>query len=374
MRVVIISSINSRKAFDISNVLKSRGYTVIGVVRCGSLLNVALPFAYGIRVVEYRDNADLCLKICEISRREKGTVFLPIEESDVEFIHENEVALSANGCRFLNPSRESFWVAKDKDRFHEFCRSIGVDVPKIVDLFPPENKSSKLPYPFIVKPRQGAGARGVKLVQSYDEVERILSKSKYSDIIAQEYIKSHLGVQGAFFVAADGEVLAQYSHERIITYPRSGGVTVVSISGENREILNIGSTIIRSLKWSGFAMIEFILDSRDGKYKVIEMNPRTWGSIILGDASNANVLENYITGSLGGNMRPATKRIKTTFVHWMFPWQILIMLSDPITLVKIYLKKDIPKVFVNMSYANPYRGVVFHLYMLFYSVLNKLKM
>ena len=50
-------------------------------------------------------------------------------------------------------------------------------------------------------------------------------------------------------------------------------------------------------------MIEYILDHRDNKYKLIEINPRMWGSIMLSEFCNSNMLDNYINISVGGKTK-----------------------------------------------------------------------
>ena len=41
------------------------------------------------------------------------------------------------------------------------------------------------------------------------------------------------------------------------------------------EFLNVS-------KWNGLIMLEYLYDSKASVYKLIEANPRIWGSIMLG--------------------------------------------------------------------------------------------
>jgi predicted ATP-grasp superfamily ATP-dependent carboligase len=101
-------------------------------------------------------------------------------------------------------------------------------------------------------------------------------------------------VKGAFFLCNNGDVVSSYCHERIRTFPIDGGVSVFSKISVNKDILEIGSKLIKKLNWSGFVMIEFLHDKKLNTFKVIEINPRIWGSILLSEISKANFIKNYV--------------------------------------------------------------------------------
>jgi predicted ATP-grasp superfamily ATP-dependent carboligase len=43
----------------------------------------------------------------------------------------------------------------------------------------------------------------------------------------------------------------------------------------------LGTRLLRALDWRGVAMVEFKRDRRTGEYKLLEVNPRFWGSLPL---------------------------------------------------------------------------------------------
>jgi hypothetical protein len=49
-----------------------------------------------------------------------------------------------------------------------------------------------------------------------------------------------------------------------------------------------GLTLLRALGWHGVAMAEFKRDDRDGEYKLIEINPKFWGSLDLSVAAGVD--------------------------------------------------------------------------------------
>ena len=58
------------------------------------------------------------------------------------------------------------------------------------------------------------------------------------------------------------------------------------------------------------------------KYKVIEINPRMWGSVLLSEFCEANFLQKYIDLILGG-IEIENRPIKDCSIRWVFPYDII---------------------------------------------------
>ena len=61
----------------------------------------------------------------------------------------------------------------------------------------------------------------------------------------------------------------------------------------------INKKIFSRIKWNGPAQLEFILDERDNTYKLIEINPRFWGTTGLAVKAGVNVGKFAIDVGLG---------------------------------------------------------------------------
>jgi predicted ATP-grasp superfamily ATP-dependent carboligase len=80
----------------------------------------------------------------------------------------------------------------------------------------------------------------------------------------------------------NGNVLAQFAHRRVREKPPTGGLSVLCESIEPPELaLNAAKTLLKKLRWSGVAMVEFKEDLRDKTPKLMEVNARFWGSLQL---------------------------------------------------------------------------------------------
>ena len=123
----------------------------------------------------------------------------------------------------------------------------------------------------------------------------------------------------------------------------------MSIANKNSEIKKIGINLISKLKFSGLIMIEFIKDS-DNKYKIIEINPRLWGSILLSEKCNSNFIMNYIRLAFNKNLNNSKIGIDMK-IRWLFPYEIFYFLTSMSNPIKFF-KFDKNTCYINFSYSN----------------------
>ena len=98
--------------------------------------------------------------------------------------------------------------------------------------------------------------------------------------IAQEYVPGD--AECGFFALVDaGELVVTFQHRRVRSYTYSGGASVYRVSVDDAGLREAGTRLLSSLDWHGPAMVEFKRDPRDGAFKLMEINPRFWGSLAL---------------------------------------------------------------------------------------------
>ena len=210
-------------------------------------------------------------------------------------------------------------------------------------------------FPIIKKPFHGSGSSGIEFIENQNQLDNILID--FSAEFLQEKLQETVEVEAGFYLMKEGELVSYYSHQRLRTFPSTGGVSVFSKSTNNLTIKDIGYKILKKLKWSGVAMIEYILDHRDNKYKLIEINPRMWGSIMLSEFCNSNMLDNYINISVGGKTKKENI-ICERYIRWLFPHEFIYCVlnyKNPL----VFLKKSSDTCYINLSYTSLYKSIVF---------------
>lgn len=136
-------------------------------------------------------------------------------------------------------------------------------------------------YPLVIKYREKHAA-GVAYVNSSSEL-----LSKYKEMhkiepfpLIQEYIK---GAGVGFFALfnEDSKPRAVFAHKRLREYPISGGISSFCESIDDPMVKKYGLKLLTAMNWYGVAMVEFKIDERDNIPKLMEINPRFWGSMAL---------------------------------------------------------------------------------------------
>ena len=173
----------------------------------------------------------------------------------------------------------------DKGFLASFAREHGVDSPATFVPEGPEAAAAmapKLPYPVLVKPRHSSGGRGIVRVDREADFQAGYARvhTRYPGPIVQECIPpggEALGVAVLMNYASDPR--ASFAYRRLREYPIAGGPSTLRESIWNPELLETAERLLSLLGWVGVAMVEFKVDPRDGRPKLLEVNPRFWGSL-----------------------------------------------------------------------------------------------
>ena len=173
----------------------------------------------------------------------------------------------------------------DKGNLAAFARERGIACP--TTFFPqgPEDAAAmarELPYPVLVKPRHSSGGRGIVRVECAADFAAAYARvhARSAAPIVQECLPAGgeaLGV--AVLMNFASEPKASFAYRRLREYPIAGGPSTLRESIWNPGLRERAERLLASLGWTGVAMVEFKVDPRDGEPKLLEVNPRFWGSL-----------------------------------------------------------------------------------------------
>lgn len=202
-----------------------------------------------------------------------------------------------------------------KWKFSQFLKTHNIPQPQT---FLAENleqfKSIPVSMPCAVKSLEGGGRwTGGRIPGSYIKRNReeYLSTSQQGfPLLVQEFIP---GVDvGLNVFAKQGRVMAWTMQEFV---------------GNDRlrffqapQLLELGERIVSAAHFQGLANIDLRLDQRDGKYKVIECNPRFWGSLRASKWNGTNFPVLALNAALG---KDVSGQIKHKNIEYVFPSRVL---------------------------------------------------
>jgi len=229
----------------------------------------------------------------------------------------------------------SMEIACNKERTMEFAEKIGIKVPKTYSCID-EIKS----FPIVIKGIKESN--NLSYINSRDE----LLKSNISDCLIQEYICGE--GYGFFALLNNGNEKAFFMHKRIREYPITGGPSTLAESVFENKLLRSGLKLLKALKWNGVAMVEFKKDKKDNEFKLMEVNPKFWGSLDLSITSGVDFPNLLIKMALEGDTESVFHYNKGIKFRWLFPDDILYLLSNP---------KDIKRFFHDLYDKDIYTNI-----------------
>jgi predicted ATP-grasp superfamily ATP-dependent carboligase len=209
---------------------------------------------------------------------------------------------------------------------HYLSSSLGTDSPETDEI------ASLIKYPALIKPRVSSGSRGIAYVNSADELRSLYPKvhRRYPFPIIQEYIPHGGGSYGAaMLLNFSSEVRAAFAYRRLRSYPVAGGPSTLRESVSRQDLVEIAGDLLRSLGWTGVAHVEFKVDPRDGLPKLLEVNPRFWGSLELAVESGVDFPFLLYRLAVDNDVPVLQGYREGVRCRWLIPGDLLHFISNP---------------------------------------------
>jgi len=191
--------------------------------------------------------------------------------------------------------------------------------------------SETLEYPVVIKPSRGFGSMGVLLCESKEQLSGMCGKidARYGPFLVQEYVPNG-GEIGVCTLFDKGSMpIALTVHRRIRSYPAKGGPSTLRETVKNEQAVSIAFKLLSAMKWQGIAMVEFRIDPRDGAPKLMEVNPRFWGSLNLSVLAGVDFPHLLYRTAMGESMRQDLSYKVGVRSRWLLPGDILWYLTGP---------------------------------------------
>lgn len=280
------------------------------------------------------DPATFLAFVLDRVQREPYDVVLPMESDGLAVLspHRGELP-SATAFPFAPDA--VLTRAADKHQVMELAQSLGISAPRSRWPASPAgavDAAGEIGFPVILKPREGQGSHGVRLVHSPRDLEAAYAATleRFGPTLVQEYIPPGGGEFGvSMFIGRDQRLLARFSHRRVRSYPVAGGPSTLRESVSCPEAEAAAERLLRALDWSGVAMVEFRRDPRDGSFRLIEVNHRFWGSIQLAIVSGVDFPALLCADALGEPVTPVLDYRLGVQCRWLFPGDVMHFLSNP---------------------------------------------
>jgi predicted ATP-grasp superfamily ATP-dependent carboligase len=228
--------------------------------------------------------------LLELSARNKleGWLLIPTDDGAVTLASRYHKLL-ASEYRMTVPPWEKLNRVCDKRQLNDLAHNLGIAYPWSAW---PKNREElailDCPFPVILKPaiRPEGGSLAIpkawpaedrqSLLKRYDEACAVIEAE---NLLVQEIIPGNGESQFSYAaLCKDGFPVASVVARRTRQYPMDFGQFSTYVETvDEPQILEPSKKLLAAVGFTGLAEIEYKRDPRNGKYKVLDINPRVWG-------------------------------------------------------------------------------------------------
>ena len=255
--------------------------------------SAAVQLADDFYLVPRCTDPDFIPEIQRICEQEQVHLVVPTIDTELPVYAAAREHFRKRGTAIAISSPDAVGICSNKILTHEWLVAQGFPVPRQASPEAVLGDCRDWVLPLIIKPVDGSGSLGVRVVTSFAELAALVSKS--NGVIVQECI---LGAEHTInvFVNREGRCLCAVPHFRMEV---RGGEVSKGVTVKNREMMELASTIVESMPGASGALNVQCFSTAGGDLKVIEINARFGGGYPLAHRSGAHMARWLIEEILG---------------------------------------------------------------------------
>lgn len=281
------------------------------------------------RCPEYGSDAlaDFLIRLAE-TQNLADWLLLPSNDHAVLTLSRNKARLEAH-FKVITPGLDIIETIYDKSQLLTLAQLLGVPIPGTFyaqDAAPADVPPS---FPVLTRGRFGLDfykATGCKAFLANDKAElhrqlaRIAAAFPVEKTLTQSLIPddgTNKTISFCGFCVA-GEIKAYWMGEKLREHPLRFGTATFARSMYAEPCLTQSVKLLKALDYTGVCEVEYLRDPRDGQYKLIEINARTWLWVGLARACGvdfAKMVYDHVN-----SMEQPYPRAYEIDVYWMNPW------------------------------------------------------
>ncbi len=255
-----------------------------------------------------------------------GWVLFPAGDAEARFIAQHHTALS-RVFRVTTPAWDTLQWAADKNLTYQLAARIGVDCPRT---FQPRDRADlaeiTFPFPMILKPTSRNSVNEFTHAKAWRVDDTASLLARYDDaasmvgadsVLVQELIPGNGSCQFSFAAMCDrGTPLASLIARRSRQYPIDFGFTSTFVESiDNATVEQLSRRFLQATGFSGLVELEFKYDQREDRYKLLDVNPRTWAWLSLGGRAGVDFPWLMWKLALGEPVEPVRGRPGCAWMH-----------------------------------------------------------
>lgn len=272
-------------------------------------LSVA-DYSEQVPAVYAEDYIDKTLVVC---KKHQVDLLLSLNDLELPILAENRERFEAQGVKLVVSPKEVIDICFDKYKTAKYIESLGLNTPTTYIDYKAALKALEegtLLFPLVLKPRWGSGSIGIEFVEDLEELEIVyhllLKKIKKTILatasIGDDYILIQEKISGPEY-GLDIMNDLKGNHRAVSVKQKlamRSGETDKATTVDNADIRSIGVAIGKNLKHIGNLDCDIL--ERDGKYYVLELNPRFGGGYPFSYEAGVNMPKAIIEWAKGNEV------------------------------------------------------------------------
>jgi len=305
------------QGLGIARSLGRRGIPVCVIDDELSISGFSRYVAHAVRVAELKDEQVTVDTLLALGRRLglRGWVLYPTREETVAAVSRHRGAL-LEAFRVPTPDWATVQWAWDKRRTYRLAADLGIPTPRTwypcdaagieaVDAEPPFAVKPAIKEHFIYATKAKAW-RADSRTELRDLVRKAAELTGPDGVMVQELIPGNGDCQYAYCAfVKERKAIGSMTVRRTRQHPPEFGrastyVETIDLPELEEESLRF----LRAIDYYGLVEVEFKLDPRDGRYKLLDVNARTWGYHTLGSRAGVDFPFLLFADQVGERVEP----------------------------------------------------------------------
>jgi D-aspartate ligase len=254
-----------------------------------------------------------------------GGILLPIDDVSAVIVGDHREVLSS---RFRLPQQPVGLPRRlaSKLELASLCRELDVPTPETVLLSSPEEAvrfTERFGYPVVLKrsvawggtvDAEGASvlivSEPAELRRAYDRI-RVQSPDDVPNVLAQEYIPGSSDSVWIFngYFDRESRCVSAFTGQKIRQCAHGAGQTTLGVCAHNQAVVDLATRLLEGVQYRGIVDMGFRFDARDGRYKLLDVNPRLGSTFRLFSAADGADVVRAMYLDLTGRPVPAAAAV-----------------------------------------------------------------
>ena len=281
-----------------------------------------------VRAADLLDQQRTVETVLEVARRGglHGWVVYPTREETVAAFSRHRDRLLEE-LRVPTPAWDVVRWAWDKRKTYERAAALGIPTPRTwCPAGPDELEGVEGDPPFAIKPAikehflYATRAKAWRADTREELVERFTRASALvgpGEVMVQELVPGdgrHQFAYCAFFKAGEA-VGSMVARRRRQHPPQFGKASTFVETVELPELETLSQRFLEAIDYYGLVEVEYKLDDRDGRFKLLDVNARTWGYHTLGERAGVDFPYLLFADQVGLPVEPSRSRAGVSWIR-----------------------------------------------------------